>query len=69
MGKIKIVSDGLGHNTRVYDEHGNQLTSVRKVTWSCDARGMAVAVVEFIRPQVEVTGQLVDEHTELQPSG
>jgi len=61
MNKIKIVSDGLPKNTRVYvvDEDGKQIAELdmlRSVRWDMgDPTSLAVATIEVLKPEVELT--------------
>jgi hypothetical protein len=34
--KLKIVSDGTVHGTKVLDEHGNMLVGVVSINWEVD---------------------------------
>ncbi len=59
MKNIKIVSQGSGAKTKVYDaDTGEQLKNVTKVTWTCEAGGLATCTMEMVKVQVEVNGTM-----------
>jgi len=57
--KATITSDGLGHNTCVYDENGNDISRlVSRVEWSVSANVPASAVLHI--EMVEMNAVAVD---------
>lgn len=63
--KIKIVSDGLPQNTKVYTEDGIRLKGVRRIEWEIGVDQIGTANIEFVQVPVEIKGDLV-EITEFQ---
>jgi hypothetical protein len=56
--KVKIISDGTPRGTRVVDTAtGEPLYQVRAVTWACEARGTAKAILELVGVEIEVIGE------------
>jgi hypothetical protein len=57
---LKIVSDGLGRNTRIIDKHtGEEVLkdAVRAVRWEVDGPGPAKVTVQLMPAAVEVEGE------------
>lgn len=50
--KLKIVSDGTPKGTKVFDELG-QVERVRNITWSIDAGGLSMAIIELVGVSLE----------------
>ena len=53
--KVRIVSDGVGHSTRV-EVDGKLLTNVTAVSWRADdPRALATATLELVDVELDVT--------------
>ena len=52
--KIRIVSGGLGSNTRVYDVDGNEIDHTLSVAWRVNGPGIASATIEVNRVQADI---------------
>lgn len=67
--KIRIVSDGRGSNTEVHvvrdDDTTERIPYVRRIEWSIDARGLAVAKLELTN--VETYKRVVNVQTSNEP--
>lgn len=56
--RIRIVGDGTVGGTRILDPAGKDITRelcVRKITITHEARGLPVAVLECLEPEIDVT--------------
>lgn len=62
--KIKIISDGFPHNTKVVNaETGESIDGVTYIQWTCDARdGIATLVLLLSDIAVEVIGYSEDSN-------
>lgn len=62
--KIRIVSGGMGSNTRVYDVDGNEIDHVSAVSWQVRAGELARATLEIERSDVHVwaDARLAESH-------
>ena len=68
MRKIKIVSDGLGRNTRVEDaETGEEINGVYRIAWEIDVSGIAEVQLWLYGVEVAIVGKLQDVHIEDEP--
>lgn len=57
--KIKIMSEGLGRNTKIINaETGEIIEDVRSAKWECDAGGMAKVMLELVNIPVDLQGEL-----------
>jgi len=63
--KIKIVSDGTVHNTKVIDlETGKEVQGITQIKWYCDATtGETVAELQFWNVPVEIQQELYFEES------
>lgn len=52
--KIRIVSNGMGHGTRVYDADGNEIDHTLSVAWRVNGPGIASATIEVNRVQADI---------------
>jgi hypothetical protein len=57
--KVRIVSDGTPNGTLVYDEHGQLMTTVVRVTFTISAEEPGRVAVEFDCPEVDLIGEQV----------
>ncbi|WP_137010148.1 hypothetical protein [Aquitalea aquatilis] len=58
MKRLKIVSDGTPHGTRVYDADGKLITApITRICWEITAPHGAVVQVEFLA-EIEVIGEV-----------
>jgi hypothetical protein len=55
-GRYKIVSDGSGIRTRIYDPDGKEMKHVREITWTVSGRNPAVATIVLVDVAVEIEG-------------
>ncbi len=57
--KLKIVSDGTPHGTKIVDqESGKELNNVKSIFWCISADGTYTnAAVEFTNIPVEIAGE------------
>ncbi len=59
MMKLRVVSDGTPHSTRILDEAGNELEGVTKLSVEIDVeRGMNEVHVTFWGLEIDVKGEL-----------
>jgi len=59
--KIKIISDGTPHGTKVIDmDTGEPIAGILEVTWRVDAGGDAIAELKIYGVPVEVVGKRKD---------
>lgn len=47
MGNVRIVSDGTPQGTKVYDEHGEQIEQVTRITFDMDAENRPFEFAEL----------------------
>ncbi len=58
--KIRIVSDGSGRNTRVYNEStGETIEWVTKVEWKCSVTDDATLKIHMVNVPINVVGRVV----------
>lgn len=56
--RLKIVSDGTGHNTKVLDDvTGEALEGVTEITWHCAPGEFATVEMKLLNVGVWVTGR------------
>ena len=56
---IKIVSDGKGWNTHIYDvDTGKEIDGACLVKWEAPVDGLAIATIRFIKVPIEVQARL-----------
>lgn len=71
--KVKIVSDGTPHGTRITDETGNPIEYVDSIDWEMRMDRLATATVRFVAIPVEVEAELrgyretIDRYVEPDP--
>lgn len=67
MKSIRIVSDGIPQNTKVYTHEGYELNGIRKISWNIEVGDLAKANVEFILPLVDIISsnvKMIDQYGE-----
>ena len=56
---IKIVSDGKGWNTHIYDvDTGKEIEGAEFVKWEVPVDGLATATIRFVKIPIEVQAKL-----------
>jgi len=56
--KLKIISDGTVHGTKVLDENGDMLAGVVGILWECDKdMDMGKATITVIDVPIECIGE------------
>jgi hypothetical protein len=58
--RIKIVSDGHPHNTKVYTDDGKELKGIRSIKWEIGVNQIGSAKIEFVEVPVEIKGDLIE---------
>lgn len=56
--RVRIVSDGTGCGTLVYDEAGKMLHFCKGAEWSCEAGGVAHVTLKMVYPKIDVWGKV-----------
>ncbi len=55
---LRIVSDGTGLGTKVYDADGHEIKGyITKVEWSIEADGAGQATLTFANVEVDLIGE------------
>ena len=58
MKRLKIVSDGTGPGTHVYDADGKELHGITRVSWSIEPGRFAVVTLDCLA-EIEAAGKAV----------
>lgn len=56
--QIRIVSDGIGYNTAIYNPDGTLMEYVRSIRIDIGLKNYVTAQLEIIRPQIDVKARI-----------